>query len=88
VAWVGNARLPADRRVLSDPMSGPTYRSSRFTSASRATGSRRDHYVHGVDPEQTVAYLLERLPDYEELLTFPDEAAALLHRAMGDLGRY
>lgn len=41
-----------------------------------------------IDPEQAIAYLLERLPDYEEFLTFPDEAAQLLNPSMGDLGRY
>jgi hypothetical protein len=31
---------------------------------------------------------LDRLPGYGGYLTFPEEGHALLHPAMGDLGRY
>jgi hypothetical protein len=51
-------------------------------------GSHRIATVRGIDPQKAIAYLVQRMPEYEEFLTFPDEAAALLHPSMGDLGRY
>jgi hypothetical protein len=39
-------------------------------------------------PQEAITYLLDRLPGYDGYPTFPEEGQALLHPAMGDLGRY
>lgn len=59
-----------------------------FDSKRQASAARNRVASRPIDPQEAIAYLLDRLPGYDGYLTFPDECHALLHLAMGDLGRY